>query len=812
MAFHTQGAPTVIPTNTMGIGAIQGDQLGDQLPGVLSSLQEAPDAGQYTALYYLETVGKFHQPSFQRAIGFANYPVPVQKFGDSAPVSVNSDLYWRGPALLSCRFNIPYAYYGPNVFTPTRATFSSGTSSSSYNYDDLSYDGTHDWMLQYASGVNVRPRMFYSWGAGYANLRDIRMNMGGAMSYVLDHYSNFVAIMASCPSLCQRAALMRAAGHGTMIPDRHGEQILGLTHDTAEIGMIQNYTADGGSTSTTSSYASNAAYGGSATPQTGPSAVPGPLIEHWLVAIKTPHTNFYSSKEQYRRPIDTRLFSTDFIFDFFFAPSLDLFVDSGVGYQPVLGSKPTSVSEQVPAACAGYIIPQAANWKLWKTRDGLFPSMLYRQLNIPNFSVVNGGSDTTYNYMFGLLNADITSVAGGAGGSTAQDYRKAQYTSWKRISDSAGYVQAYGPSPLTSGPSQYFQPANESTFPVPMYNTVVAASRMANPALGAKQVLETRPDLAVYYPFQHFTSQIYRINQISTSTGVNPYDPNGSYNASTPYVNTTVGGQGYGLLNEANLKNFTASPYSYQNPFNVAISIPNNPCCAIYFMVMREKDRMSLGYSTPNQYSPVLYWNALELQAFNLTYSSQIIQKYNDLDEYFLTQLHERVEPLVVPFRGGLVRRSDLPLDRPDEILNGVGFPGCWYNSYIYELPLVDQLPIRNEAFFQQTPAFRGEQLNLNMWIKPTLKPYSPLDYDFRSVIGFDNSLVSFTPNTLAWYTYAERLAAWCPGIPQCAVSDNVGVNWNLNNDNLLVVVVYAQNALWQLSPLKSQVIFARGA
>lgn len=811
MAFHTQGAPTVIPTNTMGAGSIQGDQLGDQLPGVLSSLQESPEAGKYTTLYYLESVGRFAQPSFQRAMGFANLPLPIQKFGDSGSVSINSDIFWRGPALLTCRFNIPYSYYGPNVYTPQRTPYSSGTASSSYSYEDYSYDGTHEWMLQYASAVNVRPRMFYSWGAGYANLREVRMNMGGAMSYVLDHYSNFVALMASCPSLIQRAALMRAAGHGTLIPDKMGEQLLGLTHDTAEIGMVQNYTADGGSTSTTNSYASVAAFGGGVNPQTGPSAVPGPIIEHWVIAIKTPHTN-YHSMQQYRRPIDTRLFSTDFIFDFFCAPSLDQFVDSGIGYQPLLGVKPTSATEQVPAGCNGYLIPQAANWKLWKTRDGLFPSMLYRQLNIPNYTTVDAGSDVTYTSMVGLVNADITATSGGPGGSTAQDYRSAQYTSWKRIADSIGYAAAYGPLPATNGPSNYFQPSNESTFPVPLYNTVVSSSRMANPQLGAKQILETRPDLCVYYPFQHFTSQVYRVNQITTSTGVNPYNPNGSYSSSTPYVNTTVGGQGYGLLSEANMKNFTASPYSFQNPLNVAISIPNNPLCALYFMVMREKDRMALGYSTPNQYSPVLYWNSLELQAFNLTYSSQILQKYADLDEYFLAQLHERVEPLVIPYRGGLVRRSDLPLERPDDIGNAVGFPGCWYNSYLYELPMVDQLPIRNEAFFQQTPGFRGEQLNLNFWIKPSLKPYSAQDYDFRSYTGIDNSLTTFTPNNIDWYNYVERLAAWCPGIPQCAVNDNPGINWNLNNDNLLVVCVFAQNALWQLSPLNSKVIFARGA
>lgn len=808
MAFHTQGAPTVIPSNQIAVGGIEGSQLGDAQAGILASIQESPEATKVSNLYYQANVNAFTQPSFQRAIGFANLPVNITKFGDGGSVSVNPDLFWRGPALLSCTFNIPYTYYGPTVYCP-KDYFAKNTNASVHSWDD--YTPSYQYKSQYAAGINVKPRMFYSWGAAYANLREIRMNMGGAMSYVLDHYSNFVAIMASCPSLIQRAALMRAAGNGTMIPDTAVEQALGLTHNGAEIGMIQCFTADGGSTSTSAAYAAIQAYGGGVGAQTGPSAVPGPIIEHWIAAIKTPHTNFFSA-QNFRRPIDTRLFSTEFIFDFFTSPTLDSFVDSGLGYQPVLGYAATASNTQVPSALAGYIIPDAYDFRIFKSRDGLFPSCLYRQLNLPNYTTLLTSSDTTASHLFALINADITSVSGGAGGSSAQNYRDLQLTSWKRIAQSAGYIDAYGPSPDLAGPTKYLNPSNESTFPVPLYNTIISSSRMANPGLGAKQVLETRSDLCVVYPFQHFTSQVYRVNQITTSTGVNPYNPGGSYVASTPYVNTTVGGQGYGLLSEANIRNFTASPYSFQNPLNVAISIPNNPLCCLYIMVMREKDRMSLGYSTPFQYSPALYWNALELQAMNLSYGSQILQRYANLDEYFLAQLHERVEPLVVPFRGGLVRRSDLPLHRPDIIQNSVGFPACWYNSYIYELPMVDQLPIRNEAFFQQTPGFRGEALNFNFWINPTLKPSSPQDYDFRSVTTPDNTTTSFTLNTLTWYNYCERLAAWCPGIPQCAVNENPGVTWNLNNDNLLVVCVFAQNALWQLNPLGSKIIFARGA
>lgn len=808
MAFHTQGAPTVIPSNQVGTGLIQGDQLGDQLPGILASLQESPEATKTSSLYYQDSVGKFTQPSFQRSVGALNLPIPINQFGDGGSVEINPDMYWKGPFLVSCTFNIPYAYYGPVVYRPRFNLFESTTATSTGTiYDDPSFSAGDSYFLQYAGSGNVRPRIFYSWGAAYANLREIRMNMGGAFSYVLDHYSNFVAVMASCTSMIQRAALMKAAGSGTMIPDYNAERQLGIAHDSCEIGMIPCYTADGGSTSTTASYLNSSAFGVGG--QTGPSALPGPLIEHWLVAIKTPHTNFHSS-QQYRRPIDTRLFSSNFVIDFFTSPNLDTFIDSGVGSPYFAGMYPSSSSWLPNTENLQYIIPASSQPGFWKARDGLFPSMLYRQLYIPNYSTLVA-STPDKNDKFGMLNFDKTTSPGGAGGSSVYQYRQAQYTDMKSIALSAGYTNTYGSQASSGISTNYFNPANRSTFPTPLYSTIISASRLSNDQLGAKQILETRADLCVYYPFQHFTSQVYRVNQITTSTGVSPYSADGVFVPSTPFTNTITGGQGYGLLNVKNMKNFTASPYSYQNPLNVAISIPNNPLTVMYLMVMREKDRMALGYSTVGQYSPCLYWNALELQAFNLNYSAQILQKYNNLDEYFLLQLQERCEPLVVPFRGGVICRRDLPLDTPELIQETVSYPGSWYNSYIYELPMVDQLPLRNEAFFQQTPGFRGEMLSFNFWIKPSIRPFYSNDFDFRQSIT-PVAASTNTQGTLSYYNYVERIAAYCPGIPQSACNDNPGTTWNLNNDNLLVVCVFAQNALWQLNPLSCKVVFARGA
>lgn len=816
--FRTQGAPNEIQSNVTGAGLVQGDQLGDQLPGVLNSLQESPEASKVSTLYYNESCGKFHQPSFQRWFGGVNYDLDIHKFGDSASIFMNNDIYWSGPAMLTTTFTIPYAYYGPVAFRPSGDGTITGMGGNTYFQDAL----TSLTFSMTAGTCTSRPRIFYSWGAGYANIRQVDMNLGGAMKYELDQYSNFVGVMASCVSLCQRAALMKASGSGTMIPDYDGESRYGIAHIAPEIGQIPLYSADGGMMNSSTVRNTNSTYGQGAGPgtfETGCSGIAGPVIEHWTTVIKTPHTNF-ASMHQMRRPVDTRLFSSEFAFDFYTNSALDTFIDSGTGWQPVTTTMPAGVNSPVPVYYQGLYILEAANFKCWKDTDGLFPSMLYRQLQLPEYSRLVTSTEADDTFKFALRNADITTTVPNVTGSKAQDYRITQYTSYYKIAKSIGYANTYanGGDPLTSPSVGYITP---STLPLPSYQSVVSARRLANDELGAAKILKTRADLCVFYPFQHFTSQTYQVRQTNDATGIIPYNPNVSYQPSqlTAFASTAMGGSGYGGLNELYSKTFGAAPSSYQNPLFVAISIPNNPLTCLYIMVMREKDRRSLGYSTPNQYSPVLYWNCLELAAFNLTYSTQTLLKYRGYDEYLLSQLHERVEPIVIPWRGGPVCRRQIignheggQVGAANNIQSNCGFPGAWYQSYIYELCLVDQLPLKNEAFFQQTPSFRSELLNFNFWIKPSLLPWAANDFDFRSVTGLPTNWAGDATFGNDWYTYVERLAAWCPGIPQVAVGENPGTVWNLNNDNLSVVCVFAQNGLWQLNPLHCKVVFARGA
>lgn len=823
-----QGQPaTAIHSNSIGVGLVEGDQLGDQYPGVLSSLQESPDATKVSTLYYKEDVGTFNQPSFQRAFGAVNLYLDINRFGDSGSVAVNKDIFWKGPMTLRTTFVIPYAYHGPDSYsngymgngalqsqTALRATdpllvnnFSFGTTT----VTPANPATPTNYFLAKASTVNVRPRMFYSWGAAYANLREVRMNLGGAGMYTLETYANFIAVMASCMSTKQRAILMKQAGSGTLIPDTAQEAILGIIGETCEIGSIPTYTADGGSTSQTAVTNQVTAYGAGdySTPaQTGPCAVAGPAVEHWLAVIKTPNTNYFSG-QQYRRPIDTRLFSSDFMFDFITSPALDTFVDTGLGYQPQLMSIASAATTVASAVHMNYLIPNSTNAALWNYQtDGLFPSMLYRQLNIPDYSSLTAAA-AVVDY-FALIGLDRTNTAGGVGGSTSANYRVGQATDWYTISRSAGYAATYGGGLTAATSYQQTSYLNANNLPTPTYCTIMNTLRLTNDQLGAKQVLETRPDLAIYYPFQHFTTQTYFVNQVYTNPGFTAYSNNAT--ALSPFVNTQSGGIGFGGISEVDLRSFQGPPTSYTTPMSVAISIPVNPLTCLYIMVLREKDRRPLGYSTPFQYSPALFWNALELLRFELKYSAQTLQKFDGYGEYLLEQIHERSEPLVVPFRGGCAVRSDLPLNNPDVILHSCSYPGAWYNAFIYELCMVDQIPIKNEAWFQQTPSFMGEQLDFQFSIKPTLKPYSPGDFDLRSDTRLPAMTATASMTAQSRYQYIEKLAPWCPGIPNCAGADSpASVNWNLNNDNLTVVCVFAQNALWQLNPLFSKVVFARG-
>ena len=815
MSFHVQGAPSQIQSNATGVGMVSGDQIGDQLPGLLATVQESAEATRTSALYYEEGVGAFNQPSFQREYGARNIGLNIQSFGDSAQFSVPNDMFWKNPMMIKCSFTIPYGYYGPATYiqhgvTPRIAL--GGNADMYYNqyyglYQAAGKNGTDlptdnsSHVVARANSVTIKPQMFYSWGAGYANIRNVRMNMGGAGQYTLDHNANWVGVMASCVNLSQRAALMKAAGGGVIVPDIDEEKKGICAFETTEIGGNENYSIAGGLLNPSQvqidiyngGYRNNPILGTGVTPSPAninSALIPMPIIENWVTVIKTPQTSF-TSMFQYRRPVDTRLFSTDFFFDVFTSPSLDAFVDTGTGFQPQYFRVPINNQDIPGGLFEKYLLTGSFTERgLNIFNDGLFPSCLYRQFKVDNedFILSNYTHYLDGSRTFCVTNADpcafngVDDVDSRLVMGCIQDYRNCIWVDWANIIESEGYKGN--------------QLLNQNNLPTPAYSALFNAVRLANDQLGARQVLETRPDLAVYYPFQYFISQFINFNPLSDGY--------------TFQYNRRITKQ---------YEQYAGSTKSTN--VNVPIQIPCNPLTCVYICCFREKDRMNLGYSTAQTYSPVLYWNALEMNNLSLTYSSQILQKYNCAAEYILPQLTERIEPLIVPFKGGCVRRSDLPLQNPELIQDDPRYPGSWYNAYIYELCMVDQLPLRNEAFFQQTPSFQGEMLNLSFDILPLLKPSMSTDFDFQyrvasqgchGVNGTTFSNYQPGPNNTVGFT---TLAQWCPGVPGacCIFNSNSSYVWNQNLDtNFSICLVFAQNALWQLNPVHTKMIFARGA
>jgi len=336
--------------------------------------------------------------------------------------------------------------------------------------------------------------------------------------------------------------------------------------------------------------------------------------------------------------------------------------------------------------------------------------------------------------------------------------------------------------------------------------------RLTNAMLGAYDVLKTRSDQAVYYPFQHFTTQIYSCqNTLYGNMTLNDYIQKESVNQ-FPEKETTL------------------------SPLRQTIAIPVNPMTAMYVAVAREKDRRGLGISTPGGYSPALFWNFLQCPYLQLSYGAEPLIRYTNTSQYISEQMYEHCSPIQIPYKGGFCFQSEAanaqlrnligrPFGADQQTTGDLGiYHGTMRDSWIYELSLVEMEPLRNESFFQQTPSFQGEQLDLSFTIPPsTLSKtgqYTPFDISYidsydgekgnienKGLISGSCDIAGFNQLSTGTGTKGYELneKGGAPG------SRAVDV-WHMNNDeNLMVIVVYAQNALWQLNPNMSKLVFARG-
>lgn len=763
MSKRYVGQSTTVPSNNAGYGGIEGSQIGELMPGVLESLQEAPSALSSTNLYYEEALGSYLAPSFQKQYGVKNERVDnVDGWGQSGTFSIPNDIFWNGPAAIEITVPLHQRWAG------------------------------HTTNLRTATNTFLRPSFFYSHGAGYAAIKEFRMNMGGAGLYTLDRYANFIGVFSSCVSLAQRYALMKISGGG-VIGEDNTDLSFGVCFETTKKQLYTNRWFEGYAVGTERVGTNYAALS-----TLLPRRLRLPSEDKWVVSIKTPHTNYQNPKTR-RRPLDTKLFSEHFTVDFKLS-NFDEICDSGTGV-PLIVSQNRNNANGIIAVPPSYT---PAFQIVSVDQFSPFPENFRQYENI-------------YGTQYFAPVAEAIKLA---------RFRADSYPYYTALSDVGGGDYTLTPldsDELLNNIGPLLSPHN---LPKIHIETVISSMRLTNDLLGAYDVLKTRTDQAVYYPFQYFTTQILSVQN-------------------TLYGDKTL--NDYVNMTQTMPNNDTTAP-----SIRLSIPIPVNPMTAMYVGIAREKDRRGLGISKKGGYSPVLFWNFLPCTELQLSYGSEPLIKYSSVSQYVSQQVYEHCQPIQIPYKGGFCLKSELentslrnqstkPINASLVAGNVYGkYNGVLRNSWIYELSLVEMEPLRNEAFFQQTPSFQGEQLDLSFKIEPSTVAFNEC-YGYTDVSYVDDYYGELATEGVGPETFRKGLmeskllsSASCDltGIQQDPaqidpantqkgytleqkggpVSQRKVDVWHMNNDaNLMVVVVYAQNALWQLNPNMSKIVFSRG-
>jgi hypothetical protein len=743
MSRRFVGAAANIPSNKESYGGVEGAQIGTVFPSMLTSLQENSLAVNSSSLYYDETLGSFNQPSFQKNFGIRNRPVDnCQGWAQTGSFTIDNDTFWNGPAMLSIKVDLKQRWAGASK-------------------DSFGNDVRGCWM---------KPSFFYSYGAGYAAVREYKMNLGGGAQYTLDRYANFAAIMASCFTCNQRYGLMKISGGGCILEDVQVDGIYGMHGSTATWGTKDNQCLGG--VPPANDY--------SEVVQVFPKRVRLPVYDNWMIAIKTPHTNFNNPKIR-RRPLDTALFAEPFSIEIQTA-QFDEVCDSGVN-NPLL----VAVDPAFPAwfdVSRGAIVNSVIPFNLvsqtckntYRQYAQIFPLGLQPDAGFARTLIGGGMNPLAVNY-------------------DASDYPYA-------TNAATLLATAIPDGDLFEKQNPLLSPQN---LPDLEFTSVLSSMRLTNELLGAYNVLKDKPDQGVYYPFQHFVSQMYFVN------------------------NTQYGGMTMkDFIKKTDSTMFPASDTD-KSKMSLGINVVVNPLTAMYIGVYREKDRMAQGVSKRGGYSPALFWNSLELPQYQISFGSEPLENVRSHVESVMSQLYEHSSTIQIPYRGGLASAAEEPAKQmPD--LHRLGaqsslYDGILRNAFLYEVSFVEMEPLRNEAFMQQTPSFLGENLTFSFNILPTINSTGNGEFDPTMDYAYLNNYAGYG---YEWeITHKTRRvdslklqAEYAPPGPNGGIITNdqkgngpntISDCWPLNNDNLMVSVTYAQNGVWQMNPSMNQVIFARG-
>jgi len=190
-----------------------------------------------------------------------------------------------------------------------------------------------------------------------------------------------------------------------------------------------------------------------------------------------------------------------------------------------------------------------------------------------------------------------------------------------------------------------------------------------------------------------------------------------------------------------------------------------------------------------------------------------------------------------------------------------------WYNCHLLEFPLTQHEPLSREGTVQSTPSFAKTILRLEFFLDPLLKPQRGLDdmYDQTTVpptnwyccdtpdaymsyqstgpvYGVPNGPLSWnsanrvpanancqlavpsayildSPSNFSAYADERESTGYFVASGTRTAYNNAGgttispsaSSWNVNDGAILVHVVFCQNQVWVISPLRTSILSARG-
>jgi len=559
---------------------------------------------------------------------------------------------------------------------------------------DIRNAGGTEFFFESPACDTMLPTSFMSGGVAFAFPTQIELNMGGGGNLTFDRYSNWVAIMASAPYVNIRKDLMRMAGGGLCLDDpdevkqapvRWGMKpwLNSAAHSNSKLPLI-TLNQDGAIASmVTQSFDRKKLV---------------PIEWDILLPIKTPDTNFMYALER-RKPLDTSCFSGDFQMTFTWS-NFNEWADTGKGYPnaPVYHAQygrsdglfildSNFGGDSGRRAPFTGVAPQGYQAAISDTRRKVVhageigaPMFIHPEFGrAPNITATAVAADVpkqtfTLAPVIGvnpLVWTNHYRVAAGA--DLVQGVHYATDDLWVAFNQSDGTILANGPRSNVGRPRypQYLSCANgpvtfkslqqsaahvNSSITYPQKFTSVeyinSNLKLTNQALGAYNELRVSKEAVLYYPFQYFFSQIYRV---TTS----------KWKDLNVWKNSK--------LSDASISNALSDIYSENNKITQMIQMPANPCTAMMVCIFREKDRKTLVQSKANSYSPVLFWNALNPERIDLKDGGNTLFSYRNSIDFEYYSLMDRPDALKVPFRGGHVKVQPKNIYGPRKVPIGGG-------------------------------------------------------------------------------------------------------------------------------------------